>query len=78
MDGLLIEGNLSVDESAITGESMTVEKAPGDTLTGATVNRSGFGKMRATRVGTDTTIAQIIRLVEEAASSKSANLKVGG
>ena len=71
VDGLLIEGNLSVDESAITGESMTVEKAPGDTLTGATVNRSGFGKMRATRVGTDTTIAQIIRLVEEAASSKA-------
>lgn len=71
VDGILIEGTLSVDESAITGESMPADKAPGDALTGATVNRSGFGKMRATRVGTDTAIAQIIRLVEEASSSKA-------
>ncbi len=71
VDGILIEGSLSVDESAITGESLPADKAPGAALTGATVNRSGFGKMRATRVGTDTTIAQIIRLVEEAASSKA-------
>ena len=71
VDGVLTEGSLSVDESAITGESLPAEKSPGDALTGATVNRSGFGKMRATRVGTDTAIAQIIRLVEEASSSKA-------
>lgn len=71
VDGVLTEGSLSVDESAITGESLPVEKAVDDMLTGATVNRSGFGKMRATRVGTDTAISQIIKLVEEAASSKA-------
>ena len=71
VDGILIEGNLSVDESAITGESMPVDKECGDMVTGATINKSGFGKIRAVRVGNDTTISQIIKLVEEASSSKA-------
>lgn len=71
VDGEIIEGSTSVDESAITGESIPVEKQVGDKVIAATVNKSGFFKFRATRVGDDTTLAQIIRLVEEASSSKA-------
>lgn len=70
-DGVVIEGRTSVDEAAITGESMPVEKKEGDTVTAATLNKTGFIRMRAARVGQDTTFSQIIRLVEEASSSKA-------
>lgn len=70
-DGVVIEGRTSVDEAAITGESMPVEKKEGDTVTAATLNKTGFIRMRAARVGKDTTFSQIIRLVEEASSSKA-------
>ena len=70
-DGVVIEGRTSVDEAAITGESMPVEKKEGDTVTAATLNKTGFIRMRAARVGQDTTFFQIIRLVEEASSSKA-------
>lgn len=71
VDGRLVEGFSAVDESAITGESIPVEKQPGDTVIGATVNKSGYFKMEATRVGNDTTLSQIITLVEEAGASKA-------
>ena len=71
VDGVLLEGNASVDESAITGESIPVDKTAGDKVIGATVNKSGYFKMRATKVGEDTALAQIIRLVDEATSSKA-------
>lgn len=71
VDGVVLEGRSSVDEAAITGESIPVEKAPGDSVVSATINQSGFFKMKASRVGEDTTIHQIIRLVEEASSSKA-------
>lgn len=71
VDGVLLEGNTSVDESALTGESVPVEKHPGDRLTGASVNKNGFLKMRAEKVGDDTALAQIIRLVEEASATKA-------
>ena len=71
VDGVLLEGNGSVDESAITGESIPVDKEAGDRVIGATVNKSGYFKMRATKVGDDTALAQIIRLVDEATSSKA-------
>lgn len=71
VDGILIEGTGTVDESAITGESIPVEKKAGDRLTGATVNRAGYFRMRADRIGEDTTLSQIIRLVEEAGGSKA-------
>ncbi len=71
VDGILIEGTGTVDESAITGESIPVEKKAGDRLTGATVNRAGYFRMRADRIGGDTTLSQIIRLVEEAGGSKA-------
>lgn len=71
VDGILIEGSGTVDESAITGESIPVEKKTGDRLTGATVNRAGYFQMQADRVGDDTTLSQIIRLVEEAGGSKA-------
>lgn len=70
-DGVIIEGTTSVDESAITGESMPVQKQIGDTVIAATINKSGFFRMRATKVGNDTTFSQIIKLVEEASSSKA-------
>lgn len=70
VDGILTEGHAAVDESAITGESIPVEKEPGSKVTGATVVKSGFFKMRADRVGEDTTLAQIVRLVDDATSSK--------
>ena len=70
-DGVVIEGRTSVDEAAITGESMPVEKKEGDTVTAATLNKTGFIRMRAARVGLVTTFSQIFRLVEEASSSKA-------
>lgn len=71
VDGIVLEGNSSVDEAAITGESVPVEKQTGDHVVSATVNKAGFLKCRADRVGDDTTLAQIIRLVEEASASKA-------
>ena len=70
-DGIIIEGNASVDESAITGESIPVDKASGDKVIGATINKSGYFRMRATDVGDETALAKIIRLVDEATSSKA-------
>ncbi|MEA4890589.1 MAG: heavy metal translocating P-type ATPase [Clostridiaceae bacterium] len=71
VDGTLVEGRSSVDQSAITGESMPVEKTPGDPVIAATINKTGYFVFRAEKVGQDTTLAQIIGLVEEAASSKA-------
>ena len=71
VDGVILEGRTSVDESALTGESLPVEKTVDDRVIAATVNKNGSVKFRATRVGDDTTLAQIIRLVEEASSSKA-------
>lgn len=66
VDGILVEGHSSVDQSMITGESIPVEKNPGDEVIGATINKTGVLKARATKVGQDTTLAQIVKLVEEA------------
>ena len=71
VDGVITDGHAAVDESAITGESLPVEKVPGAAVTSATVTSSGYLELRATRVGGDTTLSQIIRLMEEAASSKA-------
>ena len=71
VDGVLTDGTGTVDESAITGESIPVEKKKGDRVTGATVNRAGYFQMKADRIGEDTTLSQIIRLVEEAGGSKA-------
>ena len=70
-DGIIVEGNASVDESAITGESIPVDKTLGDKVIGATINKSGYFRMRATDVGDETALAKIIRLVDEATSSKA-------
>ncbi len=71
VDGEIAEGSSAVDESALTGESIPVEKHPGDRVIAATINKSGWFKFRATKVGGDTTLAQIIALVEDAANSKA-------
>ncbi|MEE9274989.1 MAG: heavy metal translocating P-type ATPase, partial [bacterium] len=71
VDGVVIEGRTSVDESMISGESMPVEKGPGDSVIGATVNQNGAVRFRADKVGKDTALAQIIRMVEEAQGSKA-------
>ena len=71
VDGVLTDGHSSVDESALTGESLPVEKNPGDKVAAASINKSGAFTFRALRVGEDTTLAQMIRLVEEASSSKA-------
>lgn len=71
VDGTVIEGFASIDESALTGESIPVEKHIGDKVIGATTSKSGYFKMQATKVGDDTTLAQIVRLVDEATSSKA-------
>lgn len=69
-DGEIVDGNSHLDESIATGESVPIEKGPGDTVIGATINKEGLLKVRATRVGADTFLAQVIRLVEEAQGSK--------
>lgn len=71
VDGVITEGNSSVDQSALTGESIPVEKNPGDKVIAATINKSGFFRFEAQKVGDDTTLAQIIQLVEEAGNSKA-------
>lgn len=71
VDGLILEGSGALDESAITGESIPVDKLVGDKVTGGTINKSGYFKMEATAIGGDTTLAKIIALVEEATSSKA-------
>ena len=71
VDGVVVEGNGVVDESALTGESVPVDKAVGDAVTGATVNTAGYFKMRAVHVGNDTALAHIIQLVDDATSSKA-------
>ena len=71
VDGVVTEGSSSVDESALTGESIPAEKGPGDKVVSAAINKSGSFTFRATRVGDDTTLAQMIALVDEAASSKA-------
>ncbi len=76
VDGVIIEGQTSVDESMLTGESMPVDKHSGDPVIGATLNRYGLIRFEATRVGKETTLAQIIRLVEEAQGSKAPIQKI--
>lgn len=71
VDGTILEGDASVDESALTGESLPADKTVGDTVASATVNLSGYFRFRADRVGEDTTLAQIIRIVEDAGGSKA-------
>ena len=71
VDGVVLDGSGAVDESAITGESLPVEKGTGDTVIAATINRSGYLELEASRVGKDTTLSRIINLMEEAASSKA-------
>ena len=76
VDGVVLEGESAVDESALTGESIPVDKVIGDGVSAATVNRSGFLRCEATRVGEDTTLAQIIRMVSDAAATKAPIAKV--
>lgn len=71
VDGIVVEGSSSVDESALTGESIPVEKKMGDQVIGASINKSGYFKFKALKVGDDTTLARIIQLVDEASSSKA-------
>lgn len=71
VDGMVLEGTAAVDESPLTGESVPVDKAPGDSTSAATISQSGYLRCRATRVGEDTTFAQIIRLVSDAAGTKA-------
>lgn len=76
VDGTVVEGFSSVDESALTGESIPVEKQTGDKVIGATVSKSGYLKMRAEKVGDDTALSQIVRLVDEATASKAPIAKI--
>ncbi len=71
VDGIIVEGESSIDESMITGESMPIDKGPGDTIVGATINKNGSFTFRATKVGAETMLAQIIKLVEDAQGSKA-------
>ena len=76
VDGIVLSGTSAVDESALTGESIPVDKAEGDVVSAATVNRSGYLECRATRVGNDTTLSQIIKMVSDAAATKAPVAKV--
>ncbi len=76
VDGIIIDGTTAVDESALTGESIPADKKPGDTVSAATINSSGFIRCEASRVGEDTTLSQIIRMVEDAAATKAPIAKV--
>ena len=76
VDGVVLDGHSAVDESALTGESIPVDKAVGDTVSAATLNRSGFLRCEATRVGEDTTLSQIIRMVSDAAAGKAPIAKI--
>jgi len=76
VDGIVLEGNSAVNESALTGESIPVDKAVGDSVTAASINQSGFIKCEASRVGEDTALAQIIKLVSDAAATKAPIAKV--
>ena len=76
VDGVVLEGSSAVNEAALTGESIPVDKAAGDRISAATVNQSGYLKCRATRVGEDTTLAQIIKMVSDAAATKAPIAKV--
>ena len=75
-DGVIIEGHGAIDESALTGESLPIDKTVDDTVSGATINRSGFIKCRATRTGEDTTLSQIIKMVSDAAATKAPIAKI--
>ena len=76
VDGVVLEGTSAVNESALTGESVPADKTPGDTVSAATVNQSGFLRCRATRVGEDTTLSQIIQMVSDAAATKAPIAKI--
>ena len=76
VDGVVIEGESAVNESALTGESIPVDKVPGDMVSAATVNQSGFIRCEATRVGEDTTLSQIVKMVSDAAATKAPIAKV--
>lgn len=76
VDGIIMEGNSALDESALTGESVPVDKSVGDIVSAATINQSGFIKCEATRVGEDTTFSQIIKLVREASATKAPIAKI--
>ena len=76
VDGVIVEGNSAVNEAALTGESIPVDKQPGDSVSAATANQSGFIRCEATRVGEDTTLAQIIRMVSDAAATKAPIAKI--
>ncbi|MBR5410780.1 MAG: cadmium-translocating P-type ATPase [Clostridia bacterium] len=76
VDGVIIDGGTAIDESSLTGESIPVDKGVGDEVSAATVNRSGFIKCRATRVGEDTTLSKIIKMVSDAASTKAPIAKI--
>ena len=76
VDGVVIEGTSSVDQSSITGESIPVQKAQGDNVVSGTINKNGYFKMKATKVGDNTTLSQIIKLVEEASNSKAPIAKI--
>ena len=76
VDGVILEGNSAVNESALTGESIPADKNPGDTVSAATVNQSGFIRCEATRVGEDTTLSQIIKMVSDAAATKAPIAKI--